>query len=935
MAAAATALLEREEELAKIEQLLAAAEAGVGGVMVVEGEAGAGKTSLLAAAAEMAAQRGMLLLRARGGEYERDFPYGVVRQLFEPVLRDTARRAELLSGSAALAAPVFEPGAEAAEGGAIEHGLYWLAADLAATAPLLLVVDDAQWADLSSLQALSYIGRRLDGSPAAMTVGVRSGEPGFHEKLLDELRREAPERVIEPSPLSTRAASALVAGETGLESTERFAQACCDATAGNPFLLAELARALRTAELEQSEESVECLTQTAAAGVSHSIRARLARLGEQSVEVAKAVAVLEPNGAPRLVAALAELPPAAVTAAGERLIAARLLADTSSLAFVHPLIRDAVLTGIPEPSRAAMHARAARLLHEDGLEVDTVAAHLLLAEPAADEWAVAELRAASAAALGRGAADAAVRYLRRALREPPKQAERLAVSRELGVALLRSNDPEGLEVLRTVRAATADYALRGEIAYELASSLGLRNGNEEATGLIEDSLSELPDPDGELGLMLRAWLLIQVVWGLERIPGEAIPARMPSADTLPGRAVLQGMAALDSLGFGPLERSRRVAESAIADPDTLFADAVAGLPPQGSLVALVLADRGGTVTGLFDCAIEGSRERGVLPGVGGGHGVRALAHLLDGDLREAQADSEIAVGVLRPFDLVAPRAFWSAVAMQVLLRRGERTAAERLYEELWSGWERVAGCPGAVLLSTRGELRAAAGRHAEARNDFLAASERIPWLPFANPEVFPWRIGLARCEAALGNDEEARRIAAEAVELAREAGGTRGIGVTLREHGVVTGGTEGVELLREASEVLGGTRARYQHAEALLEHGAALRRGNFRKEAREPLREALELAHRCGSRPLEERARVELAATGARPRKAVFTGVESLTPSELRVARMATEGMTNREIAQALTVTAKTVETHMRHVFQKLDVAKRTELAGPLAATDG
>jgi DNA-binding CsgD family transcriptional regulator len=925
-----SALLERDEELAAIERLLATAEGGSGRVMVIEGEAGAGKTTLLGAAAEMAARREMFVLSARGGEYERDFPYGVVRQLFEPVLRDRDRRAELLSGSAALAGPVFEPGLGAAEGGAIEHGLYWLTADLAATAPVLLVVDDAQWADLSSLQALSYIGRRLDGSPAAMVVGVRSGEPGFHEQLLDELRREAPERMIEPSPLSTHAAAALVAGETGVESTESFAQACCDATAGNPFLLAELARALRGAELEPSEESVECLTQAAAAGVSHSIRTRLARLGEQSIEVARAVAVLEPNGAPRLVAALAGISLAEVTAAGERLIAARLLGDTSSLAFVHPLVRDAVLTEISEPRRAGMHAQVAHLLHEDGLEVDAVAAHLLLAEPAADEWAVAQLRSAAAAALGRGAADAAVHYLRRALREPPARAERLAVSRELGVALLQANDPEGIEVLRTVRAATGEVELRAAITNELASSLGLRNGNEEAAGLIEDSLSELPDPDGELGLMLRGWLLVQVIWGLERVPEAAIPPRNPSPETLPGRTVLQGVAPLYALGFGSMEQSRRAAEAAIAKPETLFADTMAGLPPQGALVSMALADRGGAVAGFYDFAIEGARRRGVLPGVGGGHGIRALAHLLDGDLREAQADSEIAVDVLLRFGLVSPLAFWSSVAMRVLLRRGERIAAERLLDELWAGRERVAGCPGAVLLSTRGELRAATGRYAEARNDFLAAAERIPWLPFANPEIIPWRIGLARCEAALGNDDEARRIAAEAVGLAREAGGTRGIGITLREQGVVTGGPEGIELLGEATEILADTRARLQHAEALLEHGAALRRANFRKEAREPLREALELAHRCGGASIEERARAELAATGARPRKAVFTGVESLTPSELRVARLAVEGMTNREIAQALTVTAKTVETHLRHVYQKLDVAKRTELSGLL-----
>jgi DNA-binding CsgD family transcriptional regulator len=930
MSATATALLERGEELATIEGLLDATEAGSGGVIVIEGEAGAGKTSLLGAAAEMAARREMLVLRARGGEYERDFPYGVVRQLFEPVLRDRPRRAELLSGSAALAGPVFEPGAGAAEGGAIEHGLHWLAADLAATAPLLLVVDDAQWADLASLQALSYIGRRLDGSPAAMAVGVRSGEPGFHEQLLDELRREAPERMIEPSPLSTRAAAALVAGETGVESTESFARACCDATAGNPFLLAELARALRGAELDQSEESVECLTEAAAAGVSNSIRARLARLGEQSIEVARAVAVLEPNAMARPIAELSGLAPAEVTEAGERLISARLLTDGNSLTFVHPLVRDAVLAEISGPRRSALHGSAALFLYEEGHEVDTVAAHLLLAEPGADEWAVEQLRAAAAAALSRGAADAAVRYLRRALREPPKRAERLAVSRELGVALLQANDPEGIEVLRTVRAATVEVELRAAITNELASSLGLRNGNEEAADLIEDSLSELPDPNNELGLMLRGWLLVQVVWGLERVPEVAIPPQNPSPETLPGRTVLQGVASLYALGYGSLEQSRRAAESAIAKPETLFADAMAGLPPQGALLAMTLADRGGAVAGFYDFAIEGSRRRGVLPGVGGGHGVRALAHLLDGDLREAQADAEIAVDVLRRFGLVSPLAFWSSVSMRVLLRRGERIAAERLLDDLWTGQERVAGCPGAVLLSTRGELRAAAGRHAEARNDFLAAAERISWLPFANPEAFPWRIGLARCEAALGNGEEGRRMVAEAIGIAREAGGARGIGMTLREQGLLVGGAEGIELLGEAAETLGGTRARLQHAEALFERGAALRRANFRKEAREPLREAMELAHRCGARPLEERARVELAATGARPRKAVFTGVESLTPSELRVARMAADGMTNREIAQALTVTAKTIETHMRHVFQKLDVERRTELVALL-----
>jgi DNA-binding CsgD family transcriptional regulator len=928
MSETATSLLEREAELAAIESLLDATEGG--GVIVIEGEAGAGKSSLLGGAAQMAAERKMLVLRARGGEYERDFPYGVVRQLFEPVLRERDRRAELLSGSAALAAPVFEPGGDSAEGGAIEHGLYWLTADLSGATPLLLAVDDAHWADVASLQALSYIGRRLEELPVALVVGVRTGEPGLHEELLDELRRDPCGRVIEPPPLSSAAAAELVGGEAGIESTPRFAEACRDATAGNPFLLAELGRALGSAELEWSEESVECLTRAAAAGMSSSIRTRLTRLGECSVEVARAVAVLEPNAAPRPIAELTGLAPEEVTDASERLIAAHLLTDSGAPGFVHPLIRDAVLTDLSEPRRADLHAAAARVLHGAGAEVDAVAAHLLLAAPAGDEWVVRELRSAAAAALGRGAADAAVRYLRRALLEPPGGDERPAVSRELGVALLRSNDPEGIEVLRTVRAAASDPVLRAEIANEMASSLGLRNGNEEAATLLEGSLAEIPDPDGELGTFLRGWLLAQAIWGLERVPEGVITEQLPAPDTIQNRLVLQGTAALYSLGLSSMEQARQIALSVTADPEGLLADAIVGLTPQGGLVALVLADCGDRVTGLFDLAIEGARRRGVLPGIGGGHGVRGLAHYCEGDLRDAQADAEIAVGILERFGLATPLALWSGVAVRVLLARGELTSAEALLERLWSGRQPIPGNPGAVLLCARGEVRVAAGRHAEARHDFLAAAERIAWLPCANPEVYPWRTGMAGCEAALGNAVEARAIAAEAVDLARRAGGVRGIGIALRTLGVVSGGTEGIELLAEAEGVLAGTRARLQHAEALLERGAALRRANYRRDAREPLREALELAHRCGAAPLEERARAELAATGARPRKAVFTGVESLTPSELRVARLAADGMTNREIAQSLTVTAKTVETHLRHVYQKLDIARRTELAGAL-----
>lgn len=926
-------LFEREEELATIEGLLGATAEGTGGLLMIEGEAGAGKTSLLDAAAESAAGREMLALRARGGEYERDFPYGVVRQLFEPLLAGKDARGELLSGSAALAAPVFEAGAgQEGDPFSVQHGLYWLAVDLAASMPLLLVVDDAQWADLASLRALAYIARRLEGLAACLLVAVRTGDPGEPVKLLDEIRRES-DRIVEPPPLSASAAAALVESEVGHAPTARFAETCCRATAGNPFLLAELMRALAPEEMDRDDEGIDRLGELAAAGVSRSILTRLARLGEHSVGVARAVAVLEPNAELRLVAGLTGLSQDEAREGGERLIAARLLGDASSLSFVHPLVRAAVLTEISRPARAAVHGRAARLLDEDGFETDTVAAHLLLAEPAGDEWVAGVLRGAASAALARGAPDAAVRYLRRALREPPPKEDRLSVSRELGVALLRANDAEGLEILGTVRAAIDDPALRAELAIELANSIGLRKGCEEAAALLEESLAELGDRSGELGLLLRGWLLMQVVWGLERIP-DALPSEgeeLPT-NTTAGRLVLQLAAVLTGLGLGSVERGRELGEAIMADPAALMGDALQGLPPAGCLMALMFADRSDLIGDLADLSIEASRRRGVLPGVAGGYGLRALFRFCDGNLRAAQADVEVALDLGRRFDFAPPLAIWSAVAVRTLVEGGDFAAAEALLTDLWAGRERLSGNPAACLLCARGQLRYATGRYAEARHDFLAAGERVKWLSYPNPELYPWRQGLALCESALGNHGEARRLAGEAVEVARKADGQRGVGISLYVQGAVADGDEQLGLLREATEVLAGTRARLQHAHALVELGSALRRANRRREAREPLREGLDLAHRCGAEPLEERARTELQAAGARPRKALRSGVDALTPSELRVAQMAAGGMTNREIAQSLTVTPKTVETHMRHVFQKLDVGRRTELAAALDA---
>ncbi len=292
------ALLERDDELAGIEQVLRSADGGAGGLLTIEGEAGAGKTTLLEAAARRGQEAGMRVLSARGGEFERDFPYGVVRQLFEPLLVASERREELLGGNGVGATPVFEPATAPSDGAdpfAAQLGLHHLVLALTESTPLLMLIDDAQWADLASLRALAYIGRRLGGQRAAFALTVRRGEPGEHESLLDELRREPNALLVDPPPLSTAAVEALVAAETGRALGDEFAAACRDATAGNPFLLVELLRALDLGQVDGSGGDADHLAKLAAAGASRAILGRLARLGERAVATARAVAVL---GAP-------------------------------------------------------------------------------------------------------------------------------------------------------------------------------------------------------------------------------------------------------------------------------------------------------------------------------------------------------------------------------------------------------------------------------------------------------------------------------------------------------------------------------------------------------------------------------------------------------------------------------------------------------------
>ena len=237
------------------------------------------------------------------------------------------------------------------------------------------------------------------------------------------------------------------------------------------------------------------------------------------------------------------------------------------------------------------------------------------------------------------------------------------------------------------------------------------------------------------------------------------------------------------------------------------------------------------------------------------------------------------------------------------------------------------------LLAARGRIRLAGLRPAQALDDLLAAGDLFTRLRSPGP-ITPWRSDAALAQLALDARPEARALAADEVALAEEFGGARTLGVALRAAGLAEDGRRGIELLREAVGVLEGSAARLEHARAMADLGAALRRAGRRAESREILRTALDHSHRCGALALTERTRTELIAAGGRPRRPILSGLDSLTPSERRVAQLAAAGLANRDIAQHLFITTRTVEGHLTHTYQTLDITSRDQLPAAIASHD-
>lgn len=918
-------LVEREHEVEVLRDTLAAARAGTGGIVLVEGPAGIGKSRLLEVARELA-EPSMRLLHGRGTELERDYPMGVVRQCLEPAVRDAADRERLLTGAARLAEPVLlaAAGGSRAELAGILHGLFWLAAKLSEESPLLMVVDDAHWVDEPSLRYLAYLSRRVDSLPVALVVAARTGEEsgGPAATVLSEMAAEPACELLDLRAL----------GQTGLQRLlreldpgvvdERFAAACHRATGGNPFLLGELLQALRADGVPFTAAGAQRVMDSTPPGIARAVSLTLRRAGPEVAALARAAAILGDGAAQELAAELAAMSAAAASTAALELVRIGLLDDAPALSFRHPILIGATRSGISARERAAMHSRAADLLRARGAPPERVALHLLHAAPAADGRVVDELRLAAGHAAGRGASETAQALLSRALAEPPAPELRSEVLFELGRAELAVGaTAASAGHLEEAHRCAADPLTRGRAAALLPlanpGDAGLRT---RIVGLVEETLPEVERRDRELALRLRAILVLE---------GAVTLADDLAGDTLGEAIVLGNLVFARMLPDATADEVAGIAERAAKQTDGLLAEGALSLAFTGVVLGLRWADRLESSSRLLDRAVADARRRGSVTDFGTAMTLRAAVHRRAGRLREAEADARSALEATLDREWFFARGI--APLIGTLLDRGRTDEALRELECALLVEDIPDSPPMIPVMLARMALHAARREHGRALADWDEAVRRVG--RHGRQVNAGWLEDLAvvvDVHRATGDAAAAAASARQMLRLA-ERWGTRGaIGQALHAQARAGVGGDPVELLRRAVDELAESPVQLEHARALVALGGALRRQGGRRESREPLREGHELARRCGAQALAEAARTELRASGVRLRRDALTGADALTPSEQRIAGMAVAGLANAEIAQELFLTVKTVEMHLTHAYRKLDVPGRAGLAGAL-----
>jgi len=937
------ALLERDAELATIDQTLASSIVGEGRLLIFEGAAGIGKTALLQEGRRRALEAELTVAWAQGSEFEGEFPYAVIRQLFEPLMRATGveDRERLLGGAAQFASPVVlsdatENSAPTDVSFAVVHGLYWLVANLASQAPLVLMVDDLHWADAPSLRFLLYLARRLEGLRVSILASVRRGDDGSEPLLLAELGSTPAALRDLPAPLSEGAVADLLGTVFEDRPDQEFARACRLATGGNPLLVRELAKALVVDGVEPDATSLAVVDVTGPETIARATLGRLARLSEDAVRLAQAVAILGRDATLLRAARVAELDDQRAFGALDILVAAEFVRSGTSIEFVHPIVRAAIYNELTPGRLTIAHRQIADLLTEEGAEIDATAGHLLLSQPIGSQNTIELLRQAAAHAFGVGAPGNAATYIARAIEEGPERELRAELLLELGLARkLTGEIASALEYLEQVSNVTGHPVTRTRAAIEAAMIRVFSGDWQGPLETIEAALAELGEQDLDLLLATEASLGVMMGYDQGLVP--RLDLRLDELDELAntsGTAARPLLMTLGGIGAMRGERNdvtRVRIERAWDGGRYLEAGVSIELLPQGCY-GLLFCDEIESLEQIVQTIRTHARARGSLMEFLVATTVASSLETRRGRLPAAEAELRVGCdgSIEHGYMFALPTLLWGSA--DVLIERPAAADVVALVETLDPA-QMPNNFNAAIVSEVRGRLRFVAGDRASAIADLRYAGRIFDALHAANPNAVSWRSALALMLEPAEYEEAVELVNTELGD-ARSIGQARGIGIALRALGTLVGDEAGRSHLQEAVSVLADSPARLEHARALVEFGSALRRGGARAAAREPLREGLELAARCGASRLLDRARDELAASGARPRRLYQTSRDALTPSELRVAQLAAEGRATKEIAQSLFVTTKTIDAHLQHAYTKLGINSRKQLEEALERGD-
>ncbi|WP_405923282.1 ATP-binding protein [Streptomyces sp. NBC_00035] len=866
---ASAPLWERDEEVATLEQAIGALCAdsdSSGSLLVFSGDAGLGKTSLLAEARRIAEGNGCAVWSARGGETVTSVPFNVVRQLLQPalvsLLSEEAR--EYLGDWYDIAGPalgIAEPGDRQPDPQGVCDGLVAAVRRLAKREwPLVLLIDDAHWADQETLRWLAAFAERLDDLSVLVVVARRpGGVSGVSAGHLDTIAAAA-RPIANLSALTPAAAEGLTRATVGEHADAPFCREVWAVTGGNPYETVELLAKVQDSELDPVEGSAAELRALNRSARGRGLVARLEGLGIDATRFAWAAAILGTGISLDLAAHLAGMPAEEALRCAERLGAARILTKSEpvngrvsdgDLEFVHPLIASAVYRSIPDALRTAMHGQAAWAVTDSGRGAAAASRHLLEVHPDEDPELVEQMREAAREHLAVGAPDAARRCLERALAEPPPSEVHARVLFELGCATLLTAPAKTIGHLQAALDRPGlEGDLRVDAVFRLSQALLHNDQLEEAVRTVDMEAARLDPGPARMRLQAVHYMWEGIHAGEERTSGRS-NGLAELAKTCTGRDNSE-RALLILRGFDAMTRGENAEEVAeLCDRALVNGRLAPGLgwtdTEWGIELLLMLgsayaySDRLDRAESLFSEALHAYMKAGWS----GGHlslanAYLGLAHRRRGRLADAETYQRESLRLAERVGRGLPL-YWSATSglIDTLLARGHVLEAEEIAEE----YGFAAPYPSTIVLpdtrSVRGRLLLAAGRAKEGINELEAAEKAAAVRGHHNTVLAPWAVDLAR---ALATEDPARAaaLAADARRQAERFGTDTAIGEALRCAAALESGQRAVRLAGQAVTYLEASPCQYEHAAARVEYGILARSVS-------ELNKGLTLARSCGA----------------------------------------------------------------------------------------